>query len=130
MKEVIEYIASKYPNYLAITTHKIDSSLENIKYSGDIIQNEGQDLYEISHLSEFCDLIVGRSSGPFTFTNTKKNFFDPSKKFLCFGASDKVSWNYPYGLDEDENNMEAEYVYECFSSIESLNNSVMELLES
>ena len=129
MKEVIEYISSKYSNYLIITTHQIDSSLENIKYSGDIIQNDGQDLYEISYLSEFCDLIVGRSSGPFTFTNTKKNFFDSSKKFLCFGASDKVSWNYPYGFDDGESNMEAEYLYECFSTVESLKNSVAELLE-
>jgi hypothetical protein len=62
----------------------------------DIIQQEGCDLNEISYLSTFCNMIIGRGSGPQTFSITKRNLNDPDKIFVFltkedFGVAEKVS---------------------------------------
>ncbi|MFA5153354.1 MAG: hypothetical protein WC554_12395 [Clostridia bacterium] len=57
----------------------------NIYSTDKIIRTDsGFDLNEISFLSKFCDVIIGRSSGPFLFTQTKENWMNPDKKFLSF----------------------------------------------
>jgi len=73
MVEIIDFLSAKYPDISFITTHKIDLNRDSVKYTGDIIKSDGSDLNEISYLSKFCDIIVGRSSGPFVFSNTKEN---------------------------------------------------------
>jgi hypothetical protein len=122
MESTIFKMSNKYKNICFITTHKLNIVGENIKYTGDIIDNEGQDLNEISYLSKYCDLIIGKSSGPFSFTNTKENLFSENKTFLCYGK--KPIDSIPYGLE-----VECQYIYEEFSTLENLENTIIGLIE-
>lgn len=122
LKETIEKISILYPDILFITTHKIESHIKNIVYTGDIIGNESQDLYEISYLSKFCDLIIGRYSGTFIWANAiKDNMFDENKKFLCFG--DKATDCHPYNM-----NFNSEFIFEKFTNLESLERTIISLI--
>jgi hypothetical protein len=135
LDETILKFSEKYPNVCFIVTHKIDFSVENVKYTGDIIgigvevlsdgqvNRNTQDVNEISYLSKFCDVIVGRSSGPFTFSNIKDNIFDPNKSFLCFGQKEEHCL--PYQLD-----VECEFIFEQFSTLENLEHTIMDLIEN
>lgn len=121
MSEIIINLANKYKHICFIITQNINCNLENVKCTSDIIQSNGCDLNEISHLSTFCDIIVGRSSGPFTFSNVKENIFDNKKTFLCFG--EKGTDCLPYDLD-----IECQFVFEPFSTIQNLQQSIEELI--
>lgn len=125
MKEIVEVLSQKYPNVSFITTHKINFDAKNVYYTGDIIKNDGPDLNEISYLSTFCDIIVGRSSGPFTFSNLKDNIFDDKKSFLCFGKRETDCL--PYELD-----INSTFVFQYFSEdnkLEELIETIIELIE-
>jgi hypothetical protein len=96
-----------------------------VKYTGDIIKVENSDLNEISYLSTFCDIIVGRSSGPFTFSNVKENIFDGNKAFLCFG--EKETDCLPYFLD-----INCEFIFQKFtlgSQLNEITDTIVELIE-
>jgi ADP-heptose:LPS heptosyltransferase len=123
MKEIIQSLSEKYNDMMFITTHKIDVSNKNVKYTGDIIQSNECDLNEIAYLSKFCNLIIGRSSGPFIYTNIKENIFDESKTFLCFGK--RVTDCLPYKLD-----IECEFIFELFSNLTNLQNTITDLIEN
>jgi hypothetical protein len=122
LQEVIENVSRQYSDVCFITTQNIQSSFKNIKYSGDIIGNQSQDLYEISYLSKFCDLIIGRYSGPFIWTNAiKDNIFNENKKFLCFG--DKATDCHPYNMKFD-----SEFVFENFTNLEDLEKTIVSMI--
>lgn len=122
LKETIEKISNLYPDVLFITTHKIESSHKNIIYTGDIIGNVSEDLYEISYLSKFCCLLIGRYSGPFIWTNAiKENMFDSNKKFLCFG--DRATDCHPYNMEFD-----SQFIFEKFTDLESLEQTIISLI--
>lgn len=81
----IQILADKYPNKLFIATQFISElTLDNLFYTNLLIEKQGFDLNEISYLSSFCNKIVGRSSGPFTFASTLQNWNDPNKTFISF----------------------------------------------
>lgn len=90
--ETINILSSIYEDVIFILT---DSSnrlkKNNIFYTSDII-NKKCDLNEISYLSNFCDIIVGRASGPYAFAQTKRNLFDVNKTFICFCDEPKTEW--------------------------------------
>lgn len=102
MKEFLEPLAEEYVNVDFICTEKFDTVFNNIKFTDDIIgdtevvdkrapwedrQTNNCDVQEISYLSEHCDAIVGKNSGPFVFCETYNNYMDPKKKFLSFNVS-------------------------------------------
>ena len=64
----------------------------------------------------------GRSSGPFTLSNLKENIFDENKTFLCFGQRETDCL--PHNSD-----INCSFIFECFSSIQNLENTIMETLE-
>lgn len=82
--KIIERLATDNADIDFITTQKIDFKRGNLFYTGEITKVRGCDLNEISFLSTFCDVIVGRSSGPFLFCQTHDNWMDPDKKFISF----------------------------------------------
>ena len=123
MQDIIRTLSKKYLDTTFITTHRIDCNNQNVKYTGDIIQSNESDLNEISYLSKFCNVIIGRSSGPFTFANTKDNMFDENKSFLCFGK--KETDCLPYELD-----IECEFIFELFSNLTNLENTITDLIEN
>lgn len=89
---IITKIALRFPNVDFIMTEKFNCSVNNIKFTDSIIQKEGNDLNEISYLSTFCDLVVGRSSGPYIYAMVKENLFNPNKTFLCFSDDEEIAY--------------------------------------
>jgi hypothetical protein len=86
MTGIIKILASRHPDIIFIVTNRDDNLPEtgNIFYSSSIIQKIGSDLNENGYLSTFCDLIIGRASGPFTFAFTRENIFNRHATILCF----------------------------------------------
>jgi len=81
----IQHVAKKHPRTLWLVTNNNIKTQGNIIYTPDIIQKEnGNDLNENSYISTFCDLIVGRFSGPHTYSYTKDNLFNSNKTILSF----------------------------------------------
>lgn len=82
---VVAELAKEYRELNFILTEKVKIDLPNVKFTDDIIRSSDPcDLNEISYLSVFCPLIVGRSSGPFLFCQTKVNWMMADKTFLSF----------------------------------------------
>jgi hypothetical protein len=74
-----------------ICTNKFKTVLPNIKFTSDIIKStKDTDLLEISYLSTFCDVIVGKNSGPYVFCETFTNYNNPNKTFVSFNRGDPV----------------------------------------
>jgi hypothetical protein len=86
---IINIIASEYPNYAFIITADIQTS-KNIFKMKDVI-DVNCDLNEISYLSKFCDVIIGRSSGAYTFSLIDENINNINKKFVCFAKTKTLS---------------------------------------
>jgi hypothetical protein len=55
-------------------------------------------LNKIAYLSTHCDIIVGRSSGPYTFSILSENVHNPNKTFVCFANARNLA----VGLNEGE----------------------------
>jgi hypothetical protein len=102
MQDFINLAAEESPSIDFICTTKFDTTLNNVLFTDDIIvDNEVEDkrapwedrevnncdLQEISYLSEHCDAIVGKNSGPFVFCETYNNYMNPNKKFLSYNVS-------------------------------------------
>lgn len=95
---IIDDLSQTYSDKIFVTTMKVDLGRSNILHTADITKtDDGFDLNEISYLSKFTKLIIGRSSGPEVFCMTKDNCFDPNKTFLSFTykreAAHIVDWN-------------------------------------
>lgn len=88
MREHILPFAEMYPNTHFICTNKFNTDgATNILFTGDIIGPVADgDLQEISYLSTYCDVIVGKNSGPFVFCETFDNYMDESKTFVSFNT--------------------------------------------
>jgi len=83
LNNIIEILSNEFTNIdFIITDNKIKS--KNIIYTGDIIQQNKSDLNEISYLSKYCDIIIGRASGPFAFCHIRENFENKNKIFIGF----------------------------------------------
>lgn len=80
---IILSLAEKYKNYLFLSTNNNFNS-DNTMSLNPHITNSSPDLLEISYVSKFCDVIIGRSSGPFCYTHTLDNFYDTQKTFISF----------------------------------------------
>lgn len=91
--KLVSSLATDYPQMHFILTNKSEFiDLPNIFYTDDIINSTGSDLNEISYLSTHCSVIIGRASGPYSFTEVKKNMNDMDKIFifLCNIFSDGI----------------------------------------
>lgn len=121
MEPIITDIANQHPDKIFIATHKFNCKLENIKFTSDIIDFNGCDLNEISYLSTFCDIIIGRNSGPFCFSTTFNNLNNPNKTFYAFG--EKETDCFAYKMD-----LKCNFIFEYYSNIDNLNNSISSLV--
>lgn len=86
MADMINFLASENTNTIFIATHTFDTIFNNVFFTDTINRRQDFDLNEISYISTFCDMIIGRSSGPFTFSIIPDNINNPNKKMICFGA--------------------------------------------
>jgi hypothetical protein len=125
--QVIKKLANEYKNINFILTNKCNIVLDNVFFTDDIM-NKRPDLNEISYLSTFCDIIVGRSSGPYTFTHIKENLFNKKKKYIDFGNYEShVLW---YGSDifsKSENIVD--YVWKHINNLNDVYNIIKREIE-
>ena len=88
----IQELATRHPKTMFILTNKessINLKLNNIIYSSDIIKTSNMDLNENAYLGTFCDIIVGRASGPFTFCFNQDILFNRDVKMISFSFETK-----------------------------------------
>lgn len=92
--EIVSTLAKIYPDITFIISNRDGGhfSRNNITYCSEVIDNPETtcDLNEISYISTHCDLIVGRSSGPYSFSITKENV--ETNQFVCICNTQSDSW--------------------------------------
>jgi hypothetical protein len=93
MEELINLLAAHYSDIDFFVTAPIDVKHKNIFYTGDITRMES-DLNEIAYLGKYCNLIVGKNSGPFIFCVNKENIMDKTKTFVSFNIQPRDSMIY------------------------------------
>jgi hypothetical protein len=122
MNDVINECAKVRSDLTFITTHKIVTDLPNIIHTSDIIRSDRCDLNEISYLSKFCGLIIGRNSGPFCFASTGENLNDTYKTFYAFGErhSDCFTMGVP---------IKSNYIFEKYENYDKIKCTISELIE-
>jgi len=82
---IISQLAVTYEDSVFIITGDYLGKPDNVVLARDIIgKQEGSELPEISYLSQYMDVIVGRSSGPFVFAQTKLNYSNPNMSLISF----------------------------------------------
>jgi hypothetical protein len=79
-----------------ILTHFSNIRNDKIVYTNNLINTSGGDLNEISWVASNCKYIIGRNSGPFCFTHTKKILNDPEKTLISIGNNKNDS--FPFGM--------------------------------
>ncbi len=84
--QVIQQLSSEFSNYIFLVTSD-DIILKNNIINTYHMTNCNPDLLQISYISTFCDLIVGRSSGPYTFSLVKENLMNKNKIFISFNRT-------------------------------------------
>jgi hypothetical protein len=107
---VVSRLATRHKDIDIILTNRTDGiiQLSNVVYFNGII--DGCDLNEVAYLSKYCMAIIGRSSGPYTFSMIKENLMDANKTFVCFcegeavarwysGMAANVYWSNKYDVD-------------------------------
>ena len=80
---LIIQLSSEFPNILFICTKSINCINDNI-VNVDTITQVLPDLLYISQISTFCDVIIGRASGPYCFAQVRENLLDVNKTFISF----------------------------------------------
>jgi len=90
---------------------------DNIFYTNDIINIDKKetDLNEISYLSTFCNIIIGRESGPFAFCTIKDNLMNKNKTFINFCHTQSHVW-YLYGSCKYEWSNNYNQIYEIIKN--------------
>lgn len=82
---VINAVAESHKDYAFIITQDYEGKPNNVYATSEIInRNLGFDLNEISYLSRFCDVIIGRNSGPHVFSQVRENWADDKKTLISF----------------------------------------------
>ena len=97
---IVVSLASKHQDKLFILTnhepHFNQAQFSNIMYSSSIIGKNGFDLNENGFVSTYCDVIVGRASGAYTFSYIQENLFGKPKKHVCLSnmipAKENTFW--------------------------------------
>lgn len=118
MNHALVMLAKQNPNVAFIATSKFNRTMNNIFFTDDIFQTDF-DLPLISILSSYCNVIVGKNSGPYTYANTKKNATDPTKTFVSFSNHARDNLLYQSGSacafiheDTDDENRVIEIVHD------------------
>jgi len=83
LTNLITRLSDNHPDKVFLVTQDILTNATNIINTSSITKIQ-PDLLQISLISSFCDIIVGRASGPYCFTHTKENLLNPNKTYISF----------------------------------------------
>lgn len=85
--KIILKLSQDNPNKLFLTTKDTDiTNQPNIIHTSKLTNVE-PDLLYISYISTKSDIIIGRASGPYCFSQVKENILNPNKTFIAFSHS-------------------------------------------
>jgi len=88
---IILELSRTFPDIMFYISNKSNVVGDNIIYvSGLLGDCNGNDLNEISYLSTKCDVLIGRNSGPHTFSYVSENMLNRDKKFISFSAPSRL----------------------------------------
>ena len=109
---MIESLANNNSDCLFLSTNQIYPNNNNVINTYPKITEELPDLLEISLISNYCDIVIGRASGPFCFTHTKNNFNNPNKTFISFTFNESEGIFYSEGTNKNiwSNNLNYENI--------------------
>jgi hypothetical protein len=117
---IVDKLSDKYSLIDFILTDKVSLIKDNILFTEDLIQAKMSDLNEISYLSLFCDVIIGKSSGPYSFSFVEKNINNIDKMYI------NISDSYHNGFWVDYNMCDKVWLTEYNENFiyDSINNSL------
>jgi hypothetical protein len=115
---IIHNLSIKNPNCLFLITQEIDTNQPNVISTFSITQTR-PDLNQIGFISTYCNIIVGRSSGPHCFTHLHDNLLDETKTFISFSYNKfegewyskykcKQIWSNDFNIENIENVINSE----------------------
>lgn len=93
-EDIIGHLKVTFPDVLFFITNG-SSHIGNNVMEAEMLVGSGSNLNEISYLSTKCDVIIGRYSGPHTFTYVKENLLNPDKTFITFCPSSPLYGKWP-----------------------------------
>ncbi|MCA8958024.1 MAG: hypothetical protein KDC87_18255 [Planctomycetes bacterium] len=82
-------MAAAFPDHLLLCTARPEVRAANL------VDCSGLDLIELSHLSDQCEVILGKASGPFCCTYTTANRFKPRAVCGYHSIESPTFWDYP-----------------------------------
>lgn len=92
LNDYIKHLSNVYKNCLFILSENVEDGVisDNVILSSDIIKLDSRnDLVENSYLSTKCDMIVGRHSGPYTYSMIQQNILSDKKQDFIHISPDK-----------------------------------------
>ena len=99
MSHAINKLSSENPDKHFFITNE-DSAIQhrdNIHFTRQIINKDGCDLNENAYISSFCDMVIGRASGAFSFTLNKDSLFN---KDILYISISNMSFAGDYWIGE------------------------------
>lgn len=117
---MINVVSEMFPDITFYVTDRINLSKNNVIFTSDIT-NVSPDLIEISYISTKCNIIVGRSSGPYSFSLLYDNIKDKTKTFLA------ICNHYIEGI-WDTKHLECKYYHNSSNDINIITNSLIEII--
>jgi hypothetical protein len=117
---IIEKLANDFPNILFILSNESKIVKNNTIMSKDIILSKENDLNENAYISTFCDIIIGRYSGTYTFSIIKENILSEKiQKLLCI-----CNQNANFGMENIININKKIININCNSSLDDIYNRI------
>ena len=77
---IIQKLCEEFTEHKFIVSNETSIKNDRLYSASEIIGKNEFDLNELSYLSTFCDVLIGRNSGPQTFAYVIENFLCPHKK--------------------------------------------------
>lgn len=81
MSNILIKLSNFNKDCLFLVTENFENNYENI-INVSSLTKLNDDLLEIGFISKYCDVIIGRASGPYCFTHTKENLLNTKKTFI------------------------------------------------
>jgi hypothetical protein len=81
---IVEEVARNHSKMNFLVTHEFPTEQTNIHFTSHYTGGVDFDLNEVSFMSLFCDVLIGRNSGPHVYTQVRQNVDASAKKLLSF----------------------------------------------
>lgn len=116
MDVIIDGLSKKFTNKILLVTNETNLNNKNIIKTNIVTKNNT--LFEISYLSKFCNYIIGRSSGPYSFSLIKENIFNNKLKYISICSSEDLV---DFGLKKFTHKNKFNYINSNLNDDEILN---------